>query len=133
MRAALEAEPVAEAEEVFLVNRIQHRSGRSLDDLVFERRHCQWPLFAIRLRYVRPAGGLCPVCSPLNPRVQISEVSVKVCFVGPPRQSVHAGGGIAFEREERQLKRGDTDVVEERGEPLLLPLPCCLSYALQRL
>jgi hypothetical protein len=37
----------------------------------------------------------------MNPLMQISEVSVKVCFVGRPRQSVHAGGGIAFEREER--------------------------------
>jgi hypothetical protein len=33
--------------------------------------------------------------------MQISEVSVKVCFVGPPRQSINAGGGIALEREER--------------------------------
>jgi hypothetical protein len=33
--------------------------------------------------------------------MQISEVSVKVCFVGPPRQPVHARCGIAFEREER--------------------------------
>jgi hypothetical protein len=44
----------------------------------------------------------CPVCSPMSPLMQISEVSVKVCFVGRPRQSVHAGGGIAFEREERR-------------------------------
>jgi hypothetical protein len=37
----------------------------------------------------------------MNPLMQISEVSVKVCFVGPPSQSINAGGGIAFEREER--------------------------------
>ena len=41
----------------------------------------------------------------MNPRMQISEVSVKVCFVGPPRQPVHAGGGIALEREERLPSR----------------------------
>jgi hypothetical protein len=34
----------------------------------------------------------------MNPLVQISEVSVKVCFVGRPRQSVHSRGGDAFER-----------------------------------
>ena len=26
---------------------------------------------------------------------------IKVCFVDPPSQSINAGGGIAFEREER--------------------------------
>jgi hypothetical protein len=37
----------------------------------------------------------------MNPRMQINEVSVKVCFVGHPCQSVRSGSGIAFEREER--------------------------------
>jgi hypothetical protein len=36
----------------------------------------------------------------MNPLMQIGEISVKVCFVGPPSQSVNAGGSIAFEREE---------------------------------
>jgi len=53
--------------------------------------------------------------------MQISEVSVNVCFVGPPRQPVHAGCGIAFEREERLPEQIDAEVVEERGELLLLP------------
>src|SRR6516164_6959884 len=69
----------------------------------------------------------------MNPLMQISEVSVKVCFVGWPRQSIHLRGGIAFEREERHPQAVDADVVEECGEPLLLPLPCGLPYALQRL
>src|SRR5215813_9862182 len=69
----------------------------------------------------------------MNPLMQISEVSVKVCFVGRPRQSIHPRGGIAFEREERHPQAVDADVVEECGEPLLLPLPCGLPYALQRL
>src|SRR5713226_9367288 len=60
----------------------------------------------------------------MNPLVQISEVSVKVCFVGRPRQSLHPGGGIAFEREERHPQAVDADVVEECSEPLLVPLPC---------
>ncbi len=37
----------------------------------------------------------------MYPLMQISEVSVKVCFVGPPSQSIDAGGGITLEREER--------------------------------
>src|SRR6201988_2709702 len=61
--------------------------------------------------------------------MQISEVSVKVCFVGRPRQSIHPGGGIAFEREERHPQAVDADVVEECSEPLLLPLPCGFPFA----
>src|ERR1700686_133858 len=69
----------------------------------------------------------------MNPLVQISEVSVKVCFVGRPRQSIHPGGGIAFGREERHPQAVDTDVVEECSELPLLPLPFGFPYALQRL
>ena len=52
---ALRPEAIAEPEELFLVNAVQHRNGRSLDDLVFERRHRQRPLSPVRLRNVRPA------------------------------------------------------------------------------
>src|ERR1700687_2020352 len=52
---SLGSEPVAEPEEVFLVDGVQHSSGRSLDDLVLECRNCQRTLFSISLRYVRPA------------------------------------------------------------------------------
>jgi hypothetical protein len=69
----------------------------------------------------------------MNPLMQISEVSVKVCFVGPPHQSINAWGGVTLKREERHPEHVDADVVEERCELLLLPLPCELSYAFQRL
>ena len=42
-------------------------------------------------------------------------------------------GGLALERVERLPERIDRDVVQERGELLLLPLPCGLPYAVQRL
>jgi hypothetical protein len=51
----------------------------------------------------------------------------------PPRSAAmsprQTGGGFAFERVERRPERVDVDMVEKRGEPLLLPLPCGLSYA----
>jgi hypothetical protein len=55
----------------------------------------------------------------MNPLMQISEVSVKVCFVGLPRHSINAGGGIAFERKERHPEQVDADVVEELSHPLI--------------
>ena len=69
----------------------------------------------------------------MHPRVQVREVSLKVCSVGAPRQVVHARGGIALEHEERFPKEVDAEMVEECGEPLLLPLPCGLPYAVERL
>src|SRR5258708_26353407 len=69
----------------------------------------------------------------MAPFMQISEVSLKVCRIGLPRQPVHPGGGVALEHEERLPEQIDAEVVEERGELLLLPLLSCLPYASERL
>ena len=69
----------------------------------------------------------------MDPVVQISEVSVKVCLVVLPGQPVHPRRGVPLEIEERHSEQVEADVVEERGESFLLPLPCGLPYAVQRL
>ena len=58
MRAAPGPEPVGEAEEVFLVDRVQHRGHRPLDDLVLQRGDRQRALPAVRLRDVDPPAGV---------------------------------------------------------------------------
>ena len=126
-------EPVREPEEVFLVDRVQHHDGCALDDLVFQCGNRQRPLAAVRLRDVRPPGRLRPVRSPMDPSVQVREPWLEVCLVVRPRHAIHAGGGVALERVECQPQRVSVDVVEQRGEPFLLPLPCSLPYAVQRL
>jgi hypothetical protein len=78
--------------------------------------------------YVRRDG-----CSSVDPIVQRLQPGLKVRLVVLPGHAIHAGGGFAFERIERQPERIDIDVVEERGEPLVLPKLCCLPYAVQRL
>src|SRR5580704_8865421 len=51
-----------------------------------------------------------------------------------PDMSAHPPAcSILLEFKECLLEVIDTDVVEERGELLLLPLPCSLPYAFQRL
>src|ERR1700675_1377018 len=69
----------------------------------------------------------------MDPCVQISEVSFKVCRIGLPRQAVHPGGGVALEHEERLSEQIDAEVVKELGELLLPPLLSCLPYAGERL
>jgi hypothetical protein len=66
----------------------------------------------------------------MNPRMQISEVSVKVCFVGSP---CHPRRCVFLKLEERLAKQINADVVQERCELLLFPFPCDLPYAIQRL
>src|SRR5271166_5993848 len=69
----------------------------------------------------------------MDPCMQISEVSFKVCRIGLPRQPVRPGRGIALEHEERLPEQIDAEVVEERGELLLRPLLSCFPYASERL
>jgi hypothetical protein len=116
-----------------LVDRVQHQDRRALDDFVFQCGDRQRPLLPVRLRYLRPAGGLWSVRSPLDPFVQIREPGLEVGLVVPPCQPVHSRRRVALERAERNAEQIDVDVVQERGEPFLLPCPCRLPYAVQPL
>ncbi len=104
-----------------------------MDDLVLKRGDRERALAAIRFRNIPPPRWLRPVCSSMYPLVQILDPAIKIGLVGLPRQPIDARGGIALEREKRRSEHRCADVVEERGEPLLLVSPCDLWYALQRL
>ena len=69
----------------------------------------------------------------MNTVVQCLKPKLKACLVFLPCHSVHSRGRLALERVERGLECIDTDMVEERGEPLLLSQLCGLPYAIQRL
>src|SRR5215470_14291780 len=64
---------------------------------------------------------------------EVLEVALEVRLVVLPSHPVHARSGLALEREERRAECVDVEVVEKRGEPLFLPVPCGLPYAAQRL
>ena len=65
--------------------------------------------------------------------MQVRDLAIEVLLVGPPRQTIHSGCGILLEVEECLFEVLSVDVVQERGELLLLPLTCYSSYAIQRL
>jgi len=69
----------------------------------------------------------------MDPGVQISETVLEISSIGPPRDAIDTRGGIAPEREERFPEQIDAHVVEERGEPLLLPQLSCFPYTAERL
>jgi hypothetical protein len=61
--------------------------------------------------------------------MQVLKLTLEVRLVVHPRQSIHARRGILLEFEVRLFKQLDADVVEERGELLLLPFLCDFPYA----
>src|ERR1700683_4285832 len=69
----------------------------------------------------------------MQPSVQLLEITLKGCLVGSPPQPVHAGRGILLEFGKRRFQMFDAEVMEERGELLLLPFACCFPYTFQRL
>ncbi len=69
----------------------------------------------------------------MDPCMQILEIAFKVCLIVLPPQPVHSRCRALFEIEERLFEVIRADVMEERGELLLFPLPCYLPYAFQPL
>jgi len=69
----------------------------------------------------------------MDASMQVLEIALEVCLVVLPRQPIHAGGCVLLKLEKRLRQQLGVDVVEERGEPLLLPFPRDLPYAFQRL
>ena len=131
VRSPPRPESVAEAEEVFLVDRIQHVGHGALNDLVLQRRHRQRPLAAVRFGYVNPPARRRPIRPALDSVMQVRELTLEVCFVVPPRYSVDPGGRVLGYRIERVPQSFRCDVVQERGE--LLVAPCSYPYAIPRL
>ena len=74
-----------------------------------------------------------PDMLPMDSCMQIYELGLEVRLIVLPCQTVYARRGVPLQLQEREPKKIDADMMEERGEPLLLPIPCCLSYAFQRL
>jgi hypothetical protein len=88
---------------------------------------------AVRLRDVAPTRWQGSVRSGMDPRVQISEVSVKVCRVVVPRHAIDAGRRALLQREERGAQDVDADVMQERRQLLLAVPGDGFTYAVLRL
>src|SRR5215468_12679638 len=77
MRVAPWPEPVGEAQEVRLIDGVEHPDDGPLDDLVFQRGDAKRPLPPVRLRDVRPPRWARPVTPLLHPLMQIPEMSLQ--------------------------------------------------------
>src|ERR1017187_6537065 len=69
----------------------------------------------------------------MDASMQVLKIALKVLLVVPTCQPINSRCSILLHFRECLFEVINTDVMEERGELLLLPLPCSLPYALQRL
>ena len=133
MRAAPRSESVGKAEEVDLVDRVEHLDDGTLDDLILQRGNAERSHPPVRLRDVRSTHRLRPVRPPLEPAGEVPKVGLKILSVVPPRLAIDAGSRIPFEFPVGCPQPLDgVHVVKERGEPLLPVSPRCLPYPLER-
>ena len=73
----LRSEPVAEPQELRLVDRRQDRNHRRLDDLIFQCSNADRPLSAICLWNISPARWQRSIRSRLDARVEVREILLK--------------------------------------------------------
>jgi len=96
--AALRTEPIPEAEAISLVDLMPSGNHRARHDFVFQRRHAERPLAAIRLGDVVPAAGRRSVRLAVAPAMEVVETLLQVlplCLPGRPSDS---WGGITLAR-----------------------------------
>ena len=129
--AAPRPEAIGEAEEVRLVDGVQHFHHRALDDLVLQRGDAERPLPAVGLGDVLPPGRLRPVGAPLYASMQIREVGLEVCLVLVPGEAVDAWCRPAFQLMKRKAQQVDVHMVQERRQPDPFTPPCGATYAVQ--
>ena len=117
MRAAPGLEPIGKAQEVHLVDGVQHLYDGTLEDLVFQRSDAERPLAA------RPASGCTPfetawpgsaLCAPCGAG---PEVGLQVLAVGPPRDPVYPRCSPRAYSQVGLPETVDVDVVQQRCEP----------------
>src|SRR5207237_1095329 len=87
---ALRSEPVAEPQELRLVDRRQDRNHRRLDDLIFQCSDAERPLSAICLWNISPARWQRSIRSRLDARVEVREALLKAFRVFGPGHLVDA-------------------------------------------
>src|SRR2546427_1745541 len=63
-------------------------------------RNCERALLTISLRYVMSPRRQSPICSPMDPGVQVLDLAIEVCLVVLPCQPIHTRCGISLEGEE---------------------------------
>src|SRR5207253_10656176 len=109
MRAAPRPEPVGEAEEVLLVDGVQHLDHRPLDDLVLQRGDTERALPPVRLRDVYSPRRARLVRTAVDTAEQVFEVGSKVLPVGDPPHLIDSSCGLRVDSRAGRPKPWQVD------------------------
>jgi hypothetical protein len=131
VRVAPWPEPVREAQEVRLVDGVEHSDDGPLDDLVLQRGDAGRPQPPVRLRDIRPPRRPRLVAPAANPVMQVPEVARQVLPVVLPRHPVHSRRGLRAQIPVGHHQPLQADVMQQSREPrVLIPL-CYLPHTVQ--
>src|SRR5260370_12102178 len=133
VRAETGPESVRRAFEVGLVNLVEDRHHRLLDDLVLQCCDAQGALPPIGLRYVDSSRRSCSIRSTMYSTVQIVESIFQSGFILLPSHAIDSRRSLTLQNVEALAEESDVEVVEQSGEPFLLPFSCCLPHTAQSL
>ncbi len=130
MWAASGPEPVGESPKVFLVDLVEDRDHRALDNLVFQRRDSQRPWFAVGLQDVDSPRGRRSIRSAVDPAMQIFQSILQPGLILFPCHAVHSGRRLTFESVIAVPQQVDRHMVEQCGELFLFVLPRSLAHTI---
>src|SRR5215468_1286943 len=128
MRATTRPESVRKAFEVDLVNLVEDRHHGLLNDFVLQCCDAQRALPPIGLRNIDSSRRSCPVRSTVHPVVKIGEPTIQPDFILLPRHAIYSGRGLPLQSVKAVPKQIQRHMVEQSGEPFLLPYRCYLSH-----
>src|SRR6516225_8006281 len=97
MLAAPWSETIRETPKVLLVYLIEDCDHSLLNNLVLQSRDPERPLPTARFRNVHSPRWLRSISAPVDPAVQISELTLQPGLILQPRDSVHPWGGFSLQ------------------------------------
>lgn len=131
MQAATGSKSVREAFEVDLINLIENRHHSLLNDFVLQRCDAQRALPPVGLRYIDSSRRSCPIRSMVYPAVKIRKPTFQPGFILLPHHPIYSGRCLPLQCEKAVPDQVQAQVVEQNGEPFLLPYRCCLPHTVQ--
>src|SRR6266566_5048812 len=111
MRTTLRPESVPKAQKVLFPDLVENWYHRVLDDFVFQRRDCPWPLPPISFRYPDSPRRFRRIRPPMNTSVELDQSILPSVSIFLPCQSIHPRRSVPFQSVIAASKQFDIDMV----------------------
>jgi hypothetical protein len=130
--AAVWSETIRKAQEVFLIDLVEHPHHDLLDHLVLHGGDAQRAHATIGFGNVDPPRRLRPVGALMNPLMQVHQAIFQVDFVLLPCRAINTCGSLTLQGVEALPQAIEGDKVQQGGEPRTSFPTCCHTHTEQR-